>query len=222
MLAYAAGRPKVGERRSSPNTMLFIISAHIAAVAAIMSAKMDVRNDILDGPTIIRFIRIPPPPPETVNKARPTRLQTIPTIYTPPTHVPTYDQPDRTPDATQTLPNQGQGAEVLLPPQQPIDFHPTPVPASTPAQPLTAASELKPPYPQSKLLAGEEAALTLRVTVDEHGRVVAVDPIGRADAVFLLAARRHLMAHWRYKPAMEDGHAVSSTLVVTLRFELDE
>jgi protein TonB len=111
---------------------------------------------------------------------------------------------------------------VPLPPQQPIDFHPTPVPASTPAQPLTAASELKPPYPESKLLAGEEAALTLRLTVDEHGRVVAVDPIGRADAVFLSAARRHLMAHWRYKPAMEDGHAVSSTLVVTLRFELDD
>jgi protein TonB len=221
MLAYAAGRPKVGERRSSPNTMLFIISAHIAAVAAIMSAKMDVPKDILDGPTIIRFIRIPPPPPEAVTKARPT-TQADPTIYTPPAHVPTYEQSDPTPDATQTLPNQGQGAEVPLPPQQPIDFHPTPVPASTPAQPLTAASELKPPYPESKLLAGEEAALTLRLTVDEHGRVVAVDPIGRADAVFLSAARRHLMAHWRYKPAMEDGHAVSSTLVVTLRFELDD
>jgi len=52
--------------------------------------------------------------------------------------------------------------------------------------------------------------------------VVAVDPVGRADAVFLAAARRHLIAHWRYKPAMENGRAVASTLVVSLRFELDE
>jgi protein TonB len=58
--------------------------------------------------------------------------------------------------------------------------------------------------------------------IDERGRVVAVDPIGRADGIFLAAARRHLIAHWRYKPAMEAGRAVASTLVVTLRFQLDD
>jgi len=95
------------------------------------------------------------------------------------------------------------------------------VPVTRQAQLLTPPSELKPPYPQSKLLAEEEAALTLRLTIDEQGRVVAVDPVGRADAVFLAAARRHLIAHWRYKPAMKDGRAVPTSIVITLRFELD-
>jgi protein TonB len=39
--------------------------------------------------------------------------------------------------------------------------------------------------------------------------------------VFLGAARRHLLAHWRYKPAMQDGRAVATSIVITLRFQLD-
>jgi len=39
--------------------------------------------------------------------------------------------------------------------------------------------------------------------------------------VFLEAARRHLIAHWRYRPASEDGRAIASTAVITLRFQLD-
>jgi protein TonB len=86
---------------------------------------------------------------------------------------------------------------------------------------LTPSSELKPPYPESKILSEEEAVLTLRLSIDERGRVIGVDPVGRADIAFLLAARRHLIAHWRYQPATDDGHAVASSTVITLRFELD-
>jgi periplasmic protein TonB len=220
MLAYAAGRPRIGERHSSPHTMLFIISAHIAAVAVLMSAKMDLPARISNNPIVVRFIHEPPPPPPNDANARQTQQQTHTTAITPRTHVTTREPVLEVPDTT-PLPVPGPSDPIPMPPPQ-SDFHPTPVPVSTPAQPLTAASDLKPPYPESKLLAGEEASLTLRLTVDEHGRVVAVDPIGPADAVFLSAARKHLMARWRYKPAMQDGRAVSSTLVVTLRFELDD
>jgi protein TonB len=61
----------------------------------------------------------------------------------------------------------------------------------------------------------------LRLTIDASGRVIAVDPVGSADRVFLEAARRHLMAHWRYKPATEAGHAVTTSTVITLEFRLD-
>lgn len=224
MLAYAAGRPRIGERRSSPNTMLLIVSAHIAAVAVIMSVKTDLPRQILDGPTIVRFIHAPTPPPENLPKPRAIEPRRIhPEIYTPPVSLPAKPiSEEGKPTAEPTLPNPGQPAQLPNLTQEPTDPGVTPVPVSTPAQPLTAASDLRPPYPQSKLLAGEEAALTLRLTVDENGRVVAVDPIGHADPVFLSAARRHLLAHWRYKPAMQGGRAVASTLVVTLRFELDD
>ena len=85
----------------------------------------------------------------------------------------------------------------------------------------TPESELKPPYPQSKLLSEEEAVLNLRLTIDQNGRVVAVEPVGRADPAFFAAARRHLLAHWRYKPASEDGRPMASSTVITLRFQLN-
>lgn len=98
---------------------------------------------------------------------------------------------------------------------------PRPVGANSGPQLLTPASELKPPYPPSKLLNEEEAVLHLRLTIDGNGRVVAVDPLGRNDPVFLEAARRYLIAHWRYKPALESGQAVASSTTITLQFRLD-
>jgi protein TonB len=84
----------------------------------------------------------------------------------------------------------------------------------------TPASKLRPPYPPEKLEREEEAALRLRLSIDERGRVVSVEPVGATDRAFLEAARRHLIANWRYRPATEDGRPVPSSTVVTLRFEL--
>ena len=220
MLAYAAGRPRIGERRSSPNLMLFIISAHIAAVAAIMSAKMDLPRDLFDPPTKIISVPISPTPPPTSTPVRPAvRSNPAPNPTPVQTRTSTATWEEQLPvdlgTSSESVAATGPIGNQTLPPL------PQPVPTSTPAQPLTPASELKPPYPESKLLAGEEASLTLRLTVDDNGRVVGVDPVGNADPVFLAAARRHLMAHWRYRPAMQAGRAVSSTVVVTLRFQLD-
>jgi protein TonB len=86
---------------------------------------------------------------------------------------------------------------------------------------LTPPSELRPPYPPSKILSQEEAVLRLRLTISDAGRVTAVDPIGFADREFLDAARRYLIAYWRYQAATEDGRPVSSSSVITLRFQLD-
>ena len=86
---------------------------------------------------------------------------------------------------------------------------------------MTRPDDLKPPYPESKILSGEEATLHLRLTISESGRVTAVDPVGAADRVFLEAARRHLIAHWRYRPATEDGRPIASSVVISLRFLLD-
>jgi protein TonB len=73
----------------------------------------------------------------------------------------------------------------------------------------------------AKLASEEEAVLRLRLTIDEQGRVTAVDPVGRTDAAFLASARKHILAHWRYRPATVDGRPVSSSTVVTLHFQLD-
>ena len=85
----------------------------------------------------------------------------------------------------------------------------------------TPDSDIRPPYPESKRALEQEAVLRLRLSIDERGRVIAVDPVGKADATFLAAARRHILKAWRYKPAMEGDKAIPSSTVITLQFELD-
>lgn len=220
MLAYAANRPRIGARQSSPNAMLFVICGHVALIAAVMSAKMMFPPRTVNPPTTIIPVPIDKPPPP--NRTQGKRIAKNP--LTPDMH-PQPRQPTTTqgPEPWSLTPTLDPGP-VVLPDPMPLPPMPLPVPpagVTRNAQLLTPPSELKPPYPQSKLLAEEEATLTLRLTIDGQGRVIAVDPVGRADAVFLDAARRHLIAHWRYKPAMKDGRAVPSSVVITLRFELD-
>jgi periplasmic protein TonB len=217
MAAYA--RHPVAQRRSSPNAMLAIIAAHVAAIAALMSAKMDLPRAITDPPTIIDFIQQDdPPPPVDLRPAEPTQRPTSvidqprPLVPAPPTDSEIVDsRPAPVPDFREIV------GPSLEPPRavQPV------VPVKVAARLLTPATDLKPDYPRSKLASGEEAVLRLKLTIDERGRVIAAEPVGPADPAFLEAARRHLLARWRYRRATEDGRAVASWTLITLRFELE-
>jgi protein TonB len=215
MLAYLAHRPTAAARRPNPNLLLLVIAGHVAVVAVVMSVKMDLPARIRELPTEVHFLPQPAPIPEIKPAPQPQPRNSHSTVPDP--VVPIPSDPSTTTVDTPQLPlplpigpgSDGGGTQAL------------PVP-STPAVLLTGPEELKPPYPAAKLASGEEAALKLRLTVDPEGRVVAIEPLGRSDRAFLDAARRHIMAHWRYRPATRDGHDVMATLVVTLRFQLDD
>jgi protein TonB len=219
MLEYAAGRRHVAERPSSPNAMLFIISAHVALLAVVMSAKMDLPIPIRSKPIIVTFPHEPPPPPPNATAETPNQTpqhvidqphQLVPVPVSKP-------QPVETGPATEPV-SVATGRSSIIPvmPQPTVT-----TPIRHEAQLLTPPWELKPPYPATKLASEEEATLTLRLTIDDRGRVIAVDPVGSADRTFLDAARRYIIAHWRYAAATQDGRAVASNLTITLRFELD-
>lgn len=220
MLAYAANRRVIAQRRSSPNAMLVIVAVHVAAVAALMSARMDIQQAIKDPPIKIDLIEEDdPPPPVEIQPEVPAPPQ--PTLAPPKPFVPTpVDDSQLTDSRPAPLPDMDRIIGPSVDPKPRVDPVPTPA-VKVAARLLTPASELKPPYPGSKLASGEEAVLRLRLTIDERGRVVAVEPVGPADRTFVAAARRHLLAHWRYKPATEDGRAVASSVVITLRFQLE-
>ncbi len=75
MLAYAANRPRIAARRPSPNSMLFIASAHVVAIAVLMSAKMDLPGRIFDPPITIIDLSAPPAPPRPADRRQPIRPQ---------------------------------------------------------------------------------------------------------------------------------------------------
>ena len=217
MLAYAAHRRRVAQRHSAPHVMLAIIAGHIALVAAVMSAKMDLPDRILHPPTVVTPIPLPkPPPPEPRAQPKPSPSVVTRTPAIVPVPQPRDDQFDPTP-----IPSLPSLPAVRPTPNPEPRIAPMPAPVRVGPRFATPASAVRPPYPASKIQSEEEAVLKLRLSIDPRGRVVAVEPVGRVDPAFLAAARRHLLAHWRYKPATEDGRAIASSTTITLRFELD-
>jgi len=216
MSTYAPVAP-YADRGRHPRALFLIIAGHAALLAAVMAAKSDIVPRFVPTITKIDLIDETKPPPE--NAPPPQRQQQESTLDRPVTIVPI---PQPTPDAI-PIP-----IPVPVPNPGPV-IDPGPVKVATPADPvrvgprfITPDYDVKPPYPQSKLRSQEEAVLQLRLTIDARGRVTAVDSVGNADPVFLVAARKHILAHWRYRAATEDGRAVATSTVITLRFQLGD
>ena len=220
MLAYAAHRRTIAGRRSAPHALLVIIVAHIALIAAVMGARMETPVRAPDRTDVDLIPIEPPPPPQPQPKAEPKTRQSV--IDRMPVIVPVPQ-----PETDQLYPT-----PIPFVPDTPLiqpGFDPMPpthgsqaiAPVRVAARFTTPASAIRPPYPLSKLDSGEGAVLKLRLSIDERGRVTSVEPVGRADPAFFAAARRHLLAHWRYAPATEDGRAVASSTQISLRFEIE-
>lgn len=223
MLAYAARGPSAGKRQSSPNALLVVISVHVALLAIVMSAKMDLPSRIHDPVTTIQLLPpADPPPPANLARIRP-RTERVPARTSIANPQPIIATPSSSGAASEETPpidfgkllGTSEGTAGATEPVRP------PLAIRHEARLLTPVSELKPPYPASKLASEEEGVLTLRLSVDERGRVIAVDPIGPADRAFLDSARRYLIGHWRYQPATEGDRPVASTVTITLQFRLD-
>lgn len=211
-------RSPLRPERLRPATLGLIIFGHVGLLALVMSAKSGTVHHNPFTPTVVTLVPEPrppisPPPPQpqpdpgraTLKSTRSTRSSRR------------CRRPARSSIGFQPLPQPG--------PVIGSGPAPTPIPLDPPIVRTgprfsTAEDAIRPPYPDSMRQSGSEASLRLRLSIDERGRVVAVDPVGRADPTFLSAARRHILRVWRYKPAMEGARAVPSTTTITLNFEL--
>ena len=219
MLAYAANTRPLG-RSESPKALALIIAGHALLLGALFMARTEIQRVISDPPDVTYIDPIKPPPPNPVKDPRTETKPTTSTVDQPPQIVrplvpqPTFDPGPKTVDVT---PYVGPIVEFPV-----IPILPTADPVKVAARFITPDSLLRPPDPLAKLRSEEEASLRLRLTIDPRGRVTAVNPVGRADPDFLAAARRHILKAWRYTPATEDGAAVGSSVVITLKFELGQ
>jgi len=79
-----------------------------------------------------------------------------------------------------------------------------------------------PPYPRPAVRAGLTGTVWLRVLVDETGRPVSVDvDQGSGHRILDDAARRQVLAHWRFQPALHDGQPTQAWGRVPIEFKLD-
>ena len=218
MLAYA---PRPDAKRLRPATLGLIVLGHAGLLALLITARSGtVPHDPYD-PTEVTLLpeqKPPPPPPnrEQVNKPTRSTITAVKPIVPPRTL-----QGPAVPNDPHPLPALGPVAGAgkiveITPTLPPI----TPPIVRTGPRFETSGEDIRPPYPMAMRENGEEASLRLRLSIDERGRVIAVEPVGRADPTFLAAARRHILRVWRYRPAMVGAKAVPSTTTITLKFEL--
>jgi protein TonB len=217
-----ASTPGFADRRRHPRALMLIVGAHAVLIAAVMTAKMDLPDKFIPDITRVKLIPSDPPPPDP-----------LPPPPKPQKSLPKQSQLDR-PEPIIPIPiSDGSTIDttpIQIPPGLDMTIgsgvEPTPpTPVLTPIRvgPRFATPEwlIKPDYPNDKRRLEEEAVLRLKLSIDERGRVVAVEPVGRADRSFFEAARAHLIRSWRYNPATEDGRPVASSTVITLTFRLE-
>jgi protein TonB len=86
---------------------------------------------------------------------------------------------------------------------------------------LEYADAPAPAYPREALRDGIEGTVLLRVLVDVDGRALQVDvQRSSGDRRLDLAARRQVLDHWRFRPAMKDGRAMQAIGLVPVAFHL--
>lgn len=106
---------------------------------------------------------------------------------------------------------------------------PTPAPAAEPA-PVPAPPDdrgaepiarVQPAYPAAALRSREEGTVLLRVEVDAQGIPVAVDIESSSRSRELDRAAREAVSQWTFRPAIENGRPVASTVTVPVDFRVE-
>ena len=210
------------DHRRHPRALMLIVGGHAVLIAAVMTAKMDLPIRVFDPPIVVDPIPIPPEPP-------PPEPETQDPQRDPPPQGPTIHRPEPIVPIPVTDPVVSTVPDPMPDPGPVIGTNPDPGPVTPTITPpvrvgprfATPQHLIEPPYPPDKQRLEEEAVLRLKLSIDERGGVVAVEPVGRADRSFFDAARRHLIANWRYKPATEDGKAIAWSTVITLTFRIE-
>lgn len=84
-----------------------------------------------------------------------------------------------------------------------------------------AGTHTVPPYPPIARRIGVEGKVTLRLTVSAEGKVIAAEIVsssGRDDMD--QTAQQWIMAHWAYKPALDNGVPVIGHVLANVNFNL--
>lgn len=164
-------------------------------------------KDSLNQPTEVAPKTIPAPANETA---------TEPTVQ--PSH--SVVQPNSQP--SQTIQSTTQPTVELPSPSAPIvpesSTEVNPTSAFGPVEPAVLISSVKPVYPSEARSRAIEGDVVMDAIIDETGHVGKMKVISGLS--YLRAAAMESLRQWKYQPARSRGQAVSSQMLVTIRFRL--
>lgn len=164
-------------------------------------------------PDSLQATILPPPPPVV-----PT-LPVVKHLATPSVHI--AIAPSIAPVAIRTL----RTVEPVMPLQSTLPVASTNTIATAADRNATIAYETATPpaYPIQALRAGTQGTVLLKVLVDAAGKPVQVlIEHGSGSRLLDDAARRHVLAAWRFHPAIQNGQAIEAWVVVPVRFALNQ
>ena len=165
--------------------------------------------------TVPQIVLIEPPPP--VPQPPPIELKPLP--HPPPMPVHVQPRPEVAPPAAMPSTEGTQPMPLAAPPSAAPDDAGT----AAPVEATLAYRSAPLQFPLQALRQRPQGTVLLRVLVDETGTPVQVEvEHGSGYALLDRSAREQVLAHWRFQPAMVDGHAVRAWAQVPVSFVLHD
>ncbi|MEW9625763.1 energy transducer TonB [Rhodanobacter geophilus] len=163
--------------------------------------------------TVPQVVLIEPPPP--VPQPPPIELKPLP--HPPPMPVRVQPHPDVTPPVATPSTEGTQPMPVVTP----RSATPGDTGTAAPVEATLAYRSAPLQFPLQALRQHLQGTVLLRVLVDETGKPVQVE-VEQGSGHLLLdrSAREQVLAHWRFQPAMVNGHAVRAWARVPVNFVL--
>jgi periplasmic protein TonB len=196
-------RPARTSRRPSFTTLALVGALHIVVIYGLyLGLTGNYPKFIPHGPIVV--VPVPPTPPQP---ADPTHVKFIkPTVPT--------DHPPKIP-VDNSVPDKGP---TITQPRDQTDLGPV-NPVVVAARGIMSTHST-PDYPLMAVRLNQTGNVMLKLSIDEHGAVVAatVEKSSGYDSLDS-AAVAWVIAHWRYEPATKDGKpfATNTDAVVTFR-----
>ncbi|MEW9571473.1 energy transducer TonB [Rhodanobacter sp. Si-c] len=184
---------------------LLILTRPLAPQALALVEKLD---------TAAHVVLIEPPPPVP----QPPAIEMKPLPHPPPMPVHVQPRPDIAPPVVTPSTEGTQPMPVVAPPSAtPNDAADT----TAPVEATLAYRSAPLQFPVQALRQRMQGTVLLRVLVDETGKPLQVEiEQGSGHAVLDRSAREQVLAHWRFQPAMVNGHAVRAWARVPVNFVL--
>lgn len=209
--------------RRSPAALAAAVALNGGLVALLVAIPVTFKILPHDPPLQTYKVSLAPPPPPVDDPPPPAAEH--PTARPSP-------RPDRPTVTEPIVPIEGTGPAVIADPA-PINeagtrtilptIDPAPVPVLVKATPDPRfAARFHPTYPPALRREGLEGSVTVRVTIDEQGRVITVEQVRATHPAFFEETRAQALRAWRFRPATRDGVPVRSEQVLTVQFRLED